>query len=77
MSFKIVRGAIGSLAMFTATRNASSRDMRFMTFAAAAHLRNRVPASAASELAGREAGDALSIKKHLKPRTVCDADRVS
>jgi hypothetical protein len=30
MSFNICRGTLGSLAMFTATRNASSRDSRFI-----------------------------------------------
>jgi membrane-associated phospholipid phosphatase len=30
MSFRICRGTLGSLAMFTAIRNASSRDSRFM-----------------------------------------------
>ena len=29
MSFKICRGTLGSFAMFTAIRNASSRDSRF------------------------------------------------
>jgi hypothetical protein len=29
MSFKIVRGTLGSLAILTAIRNASSRDTRF------------------------------------------------
>ena len=30
MSFNICRGTLGSLAMFTAMRNASSRDSRFI-----------------------------------------------
>ena len=30
MSFNICRGTLGSLAMFTAKRNASSRDSRFI-----------------------------------------------
>jgi hypothetical protein len=30
MSFKICRGTLGSLAMLTAIRNASSRDNRFI-----------------------------------------------
>jgi hypothetical protein len=30
MSFKIALGTLGSLAMFTAIRNASSRDIRFI-----------------------------------------------
>jgi len=30
MSFNICRGTLGSLAMFTAIRNASSRDSRFI-----------------------------------------------
>jgi hypothetical protein len=30
MSFNICRGTFGSLAMFTAIRNASSRDSRFI-----------------------------------------------